>query len=85
VDNLNTTYTGVPKWRTNGVEEITVNSTKMFYLKSTTATFKVMMYEYIFFYIVLPLIAIIDFFLSEKCFTYFFHVHLNILNKVVSS
>jgi hypothetical protein len=41
------------------------------------------MYEYIFVYIVLPLIDF--FFLSEKRFTYFFHVHLNILNKVVSS
>jgi hypothetical protein len=45
-----------------------------------------MMYEYIFVYIVLPLIIIkiIDF-LSETFFPYFFHVHLNILDKVVSS
>jgi hypothetical protein len=42
------------------------------------------MYEYIFIYIVLPLIIIIkiiDFF----CRKHFFHVHLNILDKVVSS
>jgi hypothetical protein len=37
---------------------------------------KVMMYAYVFVYIVLPLIIIIiDFFLSEKLFPYFFHVH----------
>jgi hypothetical protein len=45
-----------------------------------------MMYKYIFVYIVLLLIIIklIDF-LSETFFPYFFHVHLNILDKVVSS
>jgi hypothetical protein len=46
------------------------------------------MYEYIFVYIVLLLIIIIKiiiFFLSETFFPYFFHVHLNILDKVVSS
>jgi hypothetical protein len=46
------------------------------------------MYEYIVVYIVLPLIIIIkiiDFFLSGTFFPYFFHVHLNILDKVVSS
>jgi hypothetical protein len=45
------------------------------------------MYEYIFVYIVLPLIIIIKIidFLSETFFLYFFHVHLNILDKVVSS
>jgi hypothetical protein len=47
------------------------------------------MYEYIFVYIELPLIIIIikiiNFFLSENFFPYFFHVHLSILDKVVSS
>jgi hypothetical protein len=45
------------------------------------------MYEYIFVYIVLPLIIIIKiiYFLSETFFPYLFHVHLNILDKVVSS
>jgi hypothetical protein len=46
-----------------------------------------MMYEYIFVYIVLPLIIIIkiiDFFVGN-IFSIFFHVHLNILDKVVSS
>jgi hypothetical protein len=45
------------------------------------------MYEYIFVYIVLSLIIIIKIidFLSETCFSYFFHVHLSILDKVVSS
>jgi hypothetical protein len=45
------------------------------------------MYEYIFIYIVLSLIIIIkitDFF-DLKFFPYFFHVHLNILDQVVSS
>jgi hypothetical protein len=45
------------------------------------------MYEYIFVYIVLPLIIIIkiiDFFVGN-IFSIFFHVHLNILDKVVSS
>jgi hypothetical protein len=42
------------------------------------------MYEYIFVYIVLPLI-IIMIFLSETFFPYFFHVHLNILDKVINS
>jgi hypothetical protein len=46
-----------------------------------------MMYEYIFVYIVLPLIIIIKIidFLSETFFPYFFHVHLSIFDKVVSS
>jgi hypothetical protein len=48
-----------------------------------------MMYEYIFVYIVLPLKIVIRihncFFLSEKMFLYFFHLHLNILDKVVNS
>jgi hypothetical protein len=46
-----------------------------------------MMYEYIFVYIVLSLIIIIKIidFLSETFFPYFFHVHLNILDTVVSS
>jgi hypothetical protein len=45
------------------------------------------MYEYIFVYVVLSLIIIIKIiiFLSETFFPYFFHVHLNILDKVVSS
>jgi hypothetical protein len=45
-----------------------------------------MMYKYIFVYIVLSLIIIkiIDFF-SETFFLYFFPVHLNILDKAVSS
>jgi hypothetical protein len=45
------------------------------------------MYEYIFVYIVLPLIIIIkiiDFFVGN-IFSIFFHVHLKILDKVVSS
>jgi hypothetical protein len=51
-----------------------------------------MMYEYIFVYIVLPLIIYIYFFnnknvffLSETFFPYFFHIHLNILDQVVNS
>jgi hypothetical protein len=46
-----------------------------------------MIYEYIFVDIVLPLIIIIKIinFLSETFFPYFCHVHLNILDKVVSS
>jgi hypothetical protein len=45
------------------------------------------MYEYIFVYIVLSLIIIIKIidFLSEIFFPYFFHVHLNIIDQVVSS
>jgi hypothetical protein len=45
-----------------------------------------MMYEYIFVYIVLPLIIIIKIivFFVGNIFSYFFHVHLNILDKVVS-
>jgi hypothetical protein len=45
------------------------------------------MYEFIFVYIVLSLIIIIKIidFLSETFFPYFFHVHLSILDKVVSS
>jgi hypothetical protein len=45
------------------------------------------MYVYAFVYIVLPLIIIIkiiDFFVAN-IFPIFFHVHLNILDKVVSS
>jgi hypothetical protein len=44
------------------------------------------MYEYIFVYIALALIIIkiIDFFVG-KIFPIFFYVHLNILDKVVSS
>jgi hypothetical protein len=45
------------------------------------------MYEYIIVYIVLSLIIIIkiiDFFVGN-IFPYFFHVHLSILDKVVSS
>jgi hypothetical protein len=49
----------------------------------------VMLYQYIFVYIVLPIIIIIHnkngFFLSEKFFPYFFRVHVNILDTVVSS
>jgi hypothetical protein len=47
-----------------------------------------MVYEYIFVYIVLSLIIIIkiiDFFVGNIFSPYFFHVHLNILDKVVSS
>jgi hypothetical protein len=45
------------------------------------------MYEYIFVYIVLSLIIIMKIidFLSENFFPYFFHVHLNILDQVVTS
>jgi hypothetical protein len=46
-----------------------------------------MMYEYIFVYIVLSLIIIIKIidFIVGNIFSIFFHVHLNILDKVVSS
>jgi hypothetical protein len=46
-----------------------------------------MMYEYIFVYIVLSLIIIIKIinFFVGNIFSIFFHVHLNILDKVVSS
>jgi hypothetical protein len=47
----------------------------------------VMLYEYIFVYIVLPLIIIIIkiYFFVRKIFFIFFRVHLNILDTVVSS
>jgi hypothetical protein len=44
-----------------------------------------MMYEYIFVYIVLPVLDCVTNFYNKTFFPYFSHVHLNILDKVVSS